>query len=302
MNKLFLCTLVGTLVFGARTATAQNWWCFPGSEWTQSYTTASSPTGPVLSGVVHAQFLGDTLVGGLITQRIQRDLYLNEGGGAVVHSTLPTIYTRYGLGVVRIRLGQTTQFDTLLWLGAAPGDRWCLPGPQATLQYQVTDTATVLVDGVPLRRLAVVLLDAGNPTVADTVYQRIGLLHADTFEPAGPVVFGPSASLRCYRDNAIAYAAPDVDDCDFTAALSGPGAPATFSVYPNPATDHITVQGPWPAGTKELALMDAMGRVVATATVPKDKADLHVQQLAKGLYILVARGDRSIQMKTFIKE
>lgn len=302
MNKLLLFTLIGSGIFPTQVANAQSWWCFPGAEWTQACTTSFSPSGPVLSGVVHAQFLGDTLVGGLITQRIVRDLYLNQGGGEVVHSVLPTVYTRYGLGVVRVRLGQTTQFDTLLWLGAVPGDRWFLPGPQTALQYQVTDTATVLVDGVPLRRLAVVLLENGTSALPDTVYQRIGLLHTDTFGPTGPVVFGPNASLRCYRDNAITYSAPGVDDCDFTAGLADVAPSAGFSLYPNPASGHITVRGTLPNGTRELEVVDATGRLVLCIPVRPGSTIIPLNGLANGVYTAVARGNQAVRMRTFVKE
>ena len=100
-------------------------WCPPQAEWIQSFNVQGSPAGPVEHGTIHARFLGDTLVGGLITQRIKRDRYVDLGAGTIEHTELPTVYTRFGNGVVKVRLGQTTEFDTLLWMGAATGDHWC---------------------------------------------------------------------------------------------------------------------------------------------------------------------------------
>jgi hypothetical protein len=299
MRKLLLSLVVGTSAFAAQAQVAG--WCAPGAEWVQVYSTSVSPSGPVLNGIVHARFVGDTLVGGLITQRILRDLYLQQGG-STIHSTLPTAYTRYGNGVVRIRMGQSLQFDTLLWLGAAPGDRWNLPGANDQ-GYEVEDTATVLVDGIPLRRLAVVLTNGGNIIGQDTIIGRIGLLHADSFDPQVPVIFGPSAWLQCYQDFAIAYSAPGVENCDFSVGIAPePPNGAHLNVYPDPVDRILYVEGGGKQGEVMLEVLDASGRSCLSRQLAQMPASIAVGSFAPGAYTLMVRDGHSVFWSRFIKE
>lgn len=253
-------------------------------------------------GTIHARFLGDTLVGGLITQRIKRDRYADLGAGITEHTELPTVYTRFGNGVVKVRMGQTTVFDTLLWLGAATGDHWLLPGVQNTYEYRVTHVDTVPVDGHPLGRLAVELLHIGEgPVMADTLYERIGLLHVDTFEPALPLPLAGNVQLQCYRDFALSFSTQETDGCDFTLGEASPQAPAVIGVFPNPATDRITLTGVALHGAQVATVVDATGHVQAALELRPGQAEIELGMLPPGCYALVLRGEAGVQVARFIR-
>ncbi len=277
-------------------------WCPPQAEWIQSFNVQGSPAGPVEHGTIHARFLGDTLVGGLITQRIKRDRYVDLGAGTIEHTELPTVYTRFGNGVVKVRLGQTTEFDTLLWMGAATGDHWLLPGVQNTYEYRVLHVDTVHVDGHPLRRLALELFHAGEgPVMADTLYERIGLLHADTFEPALPLPLAGNVQLQCYRDFALSFTAQEANACDFTLGEVPVLAAAAIGVFPNPATDRITLAGGALQGGGDATVVDATGHVQAAMELRPGQVEIELGKLPPGCYALVLRGEAGVRVARFIR-
>lgn len=75
---------------------------------------------------------------------------------------------------------------------------------------------------------------------------------------------------------------------DVVTAAAPAGVTSRLAVYPNPATDFITVEttGNGPA---ELQLRDLSGRVVLQATLHGARPRLDVRQLPKGLYIATVR-------------
>lgn len=301
MNAYRPVLLFSAAFLSAQVTPAQTW-CPPQAEWIQSFNVQGSPAGPVLHGTVHARFLGDTLVGGLITQRIRRDRYVDLGAGTIEHTGLPTVYTRFGNGVVKVRLGQTTEFDTLLWLGAGSGDHWLLPGVQNTYEYRVIHVDTVPVDGHPLRRLAVELLHTGEGVVmADTLYERIGLLHADTFEPALPLPLAGNVQLQCYRDFALSFSAQGSDGCDFTLGQAPAQAAGVIGVFPNPATDRITLAGAARHGAQVATVVDATGQVQAALELRPGQVEIELGNLPPGCYALLLRGEAGVYVARFIR-
>jgi hypothetical protein len=70
---------------------------------------------------------------------------------------------------------------------------------------------------------------------------------------------------------------------------------STFTVYPNPANNTITVS--WSnADVKTLTLRDASGRAVRTCNVNGTQAQLSLEGLASGVYFLSVGGEtKSVQ-------
>jgi len=65
------------------------------------------------------------------------------------------------------------------------------------------------------------------------------------------------------------------------------------SVYPNPATEHVTIQLPMASGKARVELLGADGRLVMGHLVSEGSIKLNVAQLPQGQYILrVLTGDR----------
>lgn len=70
-----------------------------------------------------------------------------------------------------------------------------------------------------------------------------------------------------------------------------------FTAFPNPATDHITVNAPFVAGSR-LEVADAAGRTVRSVNLTKEQAVLNVAELNPGVYhmiLITSAGDRRSQ-------
>lgn len=62
-----------------------------------------------------------------------------------------------------------------------------------------------------------------------------------------------------------------------------------LSVYPNPATDVITVEN---AKGTSVTIYDMVGQKVMSTTVISNRLDIDIRQLASGIYVVEARGER----------
>jgi PKD repeat protein/N-acetyl-anhydromuramyl-L-alanine amidase AmpD len=70
--------------------------------------------------------------------------------------------------------------------------------------------------------------------------------------------------------------------------------PFRFSVYPNPATDHLMIESDKAGGT--LVLLDGLGRVVLERKLMNQSTDLKITDLSSGIYQLIYTiGEESIQ-------
>jgi hypothetical protein len=82
--------------------------------------------------------------------------------------------------------------------------------------------------------------------------------------------------------NAFAYQTIFIYSFDGTVGFTNTDHEAHFSVFPNPATDQLTVRA---AGTGNYTLADAQGRAVSTGRVAQQVA-LDVRDLVSGVYLL----------------
>jgi len=269
----------GLLVVVLRlTCQAQNW-CTPGATWVYEYDLVLGG----YYGVQRVEYVGDTLLGGYAAQRLKQTDVVAPVGTTdfVVYPSTFYIHTRYDNEVV-YTWDNVNAYDTLFWFGAAPGDRWNAPGwpDDGNIALTVLDTATVLADGLPLRRLIVEPIP-GWPI--DTVYERIGGLR---FHLNGGIWFvtdAPYDGLLCYSDQEIEYTAPGVSDCGFTLSVTGFVHAKDNAPVPNPGTDQFTLT--LSPGPHTIALFDATGREVLRESVPGDRATIDCSALASGLFV-----------------
>jgi parallel beta-helix repeat protein len=76
-------------------------------------------------------------------------------------------------------------------------------------------------------------------------------------------------------------------------------APFLMSIYPNPATNNITIEIPQKS---EIEILNINGQIIKTIYNNNTKTTIDLENLSSGVYIIKAKTDRGIAMKKFIKE
>jgi len=268
MKKL-LCI---ALLFLSSNVWAQNW-CAPGATWTYH-------AGLHDQGFQRLTYWGDTLIDGQVAHKIDRYTAIQYpqpppaplyGGPPVISYTPLAALTRVEDDVVFLRQG--TEWDTLYWFGAMPGDRWtpafmdlsnCDP-------LVVSYVGTEVIHGVPLR-----WVEGEN---WPRVYERIGSVFDLYMYCPNWIIDGPTG-LRCYSDVDISFSNVQ-GPCEVLASVEGIDGSGALQVFPNPGADHFTFSGN-PSRTT-MQVFDAMGRK-ATGLYVMEGTPVNATDWASGLY------------------
>ena len=75
-----------------------------------------------------------------------------------------------------------------------------------------------------------------------------------------------------------------------------------FEMYPNPASDVLTVQLPTGTEKAEVSVFDYTGRLVSSKTISSNDSTLDVQNISKGIYIIRVATNSKIGVQRFIKK
>lgn len=75
----------------------------------------------------------------------------------------------------------------------------------------------------------------------------------------------------------------------------------TFSMYPNPSTDFLTVQLPSGTETADVGVYDYTGRLMVNQKVTQQSKTIDVKDLSRGLYVVKVNSASKIAAKQFIK-
>ena len=73
-------------------------------------------------------------------------------------------------------------------------------------------------------------------------------------------------------------------------------------MYPNPASDVLTVQLPTGTEKAEVSVFDYTGRLVSSKTISSNDSTLDVQNISKGIYIIRVATNSKIGVQRFIKK
>ncbi|MDX9752262.1 MAG: T9SS type A sorting domain-containing protein [Flavobacteriales bacterium] len=259
------------LLFALPAGAGAQSWCPPGAEWVYTYS-----NGWTVDAVATFSYTGETVIGGITAQRIDWqftgylfDMFITEDRDPVftaVNGTVVSILNENG-------------WDTLYHFGAVPGDSWH-PAPwvdMPDLAWQVTDTGTTIIDGMPLRYLAV-----ENAWMQDTIVERLGALRSFMLPWEVAFINAPTGPLRCYSDTDISYAAWWWSyGCNSVTGVAGQRADG-LSLYPNPGTTHFTLD--LPPGLHTIELFDATGRRVHHRHATGPRTEVPTAHLPAGIY------------------
>lgn len=256
-------------------------WCVPGAEWLFNFSSQQA------TGVRRAWYSGDTIVGGLPCQRIDHTVIAYQPvwpfGSPFTFQDQPFFTNEQG-GLVQLWDQANSEFDTLAWYGAVPGDHWDLPGFAGFARFDVLDTGTRVVDGIPLHYL--VVEEPIVMGVTDTLFERIGFEYW-YLRPAESLVLDFTTTwLVCYKDNAITQFDgwwPGNEACDFSVGMVE-GSAATFTLYPNPGTDLLNIE--LPAGPHMIEFRTATGQPVLLRRSDPGSTVVDTSPLSAGAYLV----------------
>ena len=300
MTRPVLLSLLALLLSVIPEARAQSW-CPPGATW--NYHINAWMT----DGSVIRTYTGDTMIDGWNAQCI------HEQGEQLTYWNNDTIlinrtsFTSVQDSVIYLRgvWGGMAVWDTLFRFDAQIGDRWFPPGADSVCMdglagmLEVMDTATVIVDGLPLRTWDLAYLDgAGAPFwEAGTVIERLGYLFGLTILPGTCIIIEYGESLRCYEDDQMEYHASGwTYDCSSTSGFAEL-ATRVLRPVPNPGTDTFCLELAF--GQNEITILDGVGRVVAKERVGGGVVRMDTASLVPGVYLVRASdGTATLWMKS----
>lgn len=275
--------LVLALLAMPQLALAQTW-CPPGAEWYYGYAEVS--TGQV--GYLHVEYVGDTIANGDTYQILHRFLDAYDHQSQTYYNGYENpIYTTVTGGLIQmtynfVDVGTIYDFDAL------PGDSW---GPYIWgapgQQILVIDTGTTQIDGHSLKYSLVEYessIFGPSPFNQDTLIERLGFLQL-TMQTLDAFIWDIGTyQLRCYSDQDISYQKPNSLPCDFILGLDDLNGQVDISVFPNPVSDVLRVEGLNPNSSYQLELFDQTGRSVLRESV-RGSAILQIGQLESGIYL-----------------
>lgn len=273
MNRLFVLTFALSLSFAAA---AQNW-CPPGATWTYG-------AGLFVAGFQRMTYTHDTIIAGHTAHVIDRYVAIQyplpppDYGFTEPYIDYTPVAAITQLEGDVVYLFSGTDRDTLYWFGALPGDHWYPPFVNDTTCQPliVTDTSTIVIDGVPLRTLQV----SGY-----TVIERVGSTWDLWLTCPNWLVDGPMG-LRCYSDDEIGFSLVD-DECELLMGV--PEAQRShIALYPNPGADQLVLQ--LPPGTHKILVRDGLGRIVFHNEAVGILIEIDTNTWPQGLYMVQVAG------------
>lgn len=277
-------------------ACAQSW-CPPGATWTYGLDAFGS------YGYEQYTYAGDTSLGGLPGQRIDllvgMSSFFNEQQD-FNHYPASLITGLHG-DVVSQWSDVYQGWDTLFWLGAVPGDVFSRPFASTDDcdpldHFMISDTTSVSIDGLLLRKWTVARLWAGTDYGALYFTERIGWEWSMVPYPVCMAVDGP-AGLRCYSDE-------DIDasffsfGCTTLVGMDETRKEDSLELFPNPGSDQFTLS--LPPGPHTITLFDATGRVVLEQRTAEERPVVGTALLPSGVYVV--RVDDDVRPLRWVKQ
>jgi hypothetical protein len=189
------------------------------------------------------------------------------------------------------------RFMLLMCMNALPGDSWATElqhssgGVRDTITWTVLDTATIIVDGIPLRSLDLSYASANlglSPYCWPhcTFIERIGNLKYLFDLQNGVCDAETFLGLRCYEDNDISWQSPSVPQCALSTSIAAWHEPAFFSLSPNPvaAGEPLFLELQVPSTPVEVIVHDALGREVLRSNLKDMRTQMTIS--VSGVYVV----------------
>lgn len=257
-------------------APAQQPFAATGSTWTYTQGSCCWPD----SNIAVITVPGDTLIEGRTYSKLE-----GTSGWFGCYSFAP--FLRNSNDSMYYRIGGGSAEQLLFRWDAIPGATWSTPLVQQgfvdTLDWSVTDTGHVLIDGVQLRTLTVYQTSRQGTlfaAVGGVVTERLGPTCAPftwVFAACDGETF---LNTRCYTDPEISWINPQYPQCDLVSGIPEGNTPCVFSVYPSVVGrgDKVYVHmNTASLGPAVLLLRDATGRMLKNIPVKGNAMEISIE-------------------------
>lgn len=246
-------------------------------------------------GYMRIDVSGDTVVEGQAARKLLHHWKrFNHNDGLIYEDTVGTTVVFEDSGIVWIHVPQAAAFDTLYDFNAVPGATWQMaPVPMEwwcdSNQVQVVDTGNIVVDGVPLRWLAIesVFWNPFPYPFQDTIIERIGTLRTYLL-PYDRCLSGVDGSiggpLRCYEDDVLSFSRGTVA-CDYLAGVSDMQA-IGLALYPNPGSTQLLISWDPTARVERVTVRNGFGRMVRDIVPSTSSFSIPTHAWAAGVYTI----------------
>lgn len=270
-------------------------WCPTGSTWHYSYSSMFE------SGFVRLEYNGDSLVDGVIAQKInrQRHTFNHLNNSYHIHD-LELELTYENEGVVFIRF--SNEWDTLYNFNAAVGDYWYMSTPEEwndiNVKLNVVAEGSILLND-EYRNYKVLEGETDYGVASDTIVEGIGSINGylHQFDSFIGMIDGNSAGpFRCYSNsNFQTYHYSQDVPCDFIVGIIENDAASNFALYPNPTKDVVNIS--CDDSFQSMELFNAFGQLLLKSSA---QSFLDLRDYERGIYYLRISSDNSVKLGTII--
>jgi hypothetical protein len=177
-------------------------------------------------------------------------------------------------------------------------------GEQATVSFYHKESSATANRSLRLRVIA-----EATPTVSTVVWTASALQSSTAYtQVTAPVFTAPSNGTYYFEFNdftpiVTAASAMRLDTVNIATNLGITNfIDNNLSVYPNPASNVITVSNSANAVIKTIEMTDLNGRVVKTLNVNANEGQISVIDLATGVYMMKINTDQGTAVKKIVKE
>lgn len=165
------------------------------------------------------------------------------------------------------------------------------------IQVYITDTFSVTVNGHPLKAQTADFT-LNSYTYSQTLIEFVGAEY--NFFPTTVSCDIGFKGLRCYQDSTLGLYHYSQVDCEYSTVDIKEHEISGSKIYPNPATNILTVETYNDKGTYQL--QDVTGKVLLSGNVTANKFSLDISALSKGIYLLsLIDGEQQVNKK-IVKE
>ena len=263
-------------------------WCAPGANWKYSYM-----NGFGTEGYTQILYYGDTVINGQLSHILNKHIYaFNYQNSQDVDFDAGKEYTFETNGIVY--LWGNNNWDTLYNFNANVGESWRMAKQPFTnacdsnSMLTVTATGTKMINSQTLNYLVV---DFSFPNgFSDTIVEKIGFINSYLLPYDacnGALDANEGGPFRCYQDNNFSTYKPHfAESCDFILSLYTIDLESNIQIFPNPASETLTISLPANASTNDCVLFDNLGKEVKRFLVSGGENQVDISELESGSYMM----------------